>query len=81
MAQTWKVWIDQAAFRDGVLKSDDLESAVKQKAEVIQQRAGSDYKSLTKRGVFRVYAVIAPATPRGINDNLKNNTLLKAMGG
>lgn len=77
----WNVWIDKKAFSDGVLKGEGLEAVIRQKADEIQKRAGVDYKAVTKRGVFRSYAVVVPATPKGVNDNLKNNTLLKALGG
>lgn len=68
---------------EGVLKSDEVQSALDRVAEEVQSHCGDGYevgsaedKVLKTRAIATVY----PATPEAKQDNLNNNTLLKAAG-
>lgn len=48
-------------------------------AQAIAGRAGGGYTVSTYTGATRVNASVMAETPEAIRDNLKNNTLLKAV--
>ena len=71
-------------IREGVgelLKSDDVAAVCKQYAEAVASRAGDGYTVDTFVGKTRVNAMVSAETKEAYNENLKNNTLLKALGG
>lgn len=68
---------------EALLKSEEVRGALDGIAEKIAESAGDGYevgsaddKVLTTRAIATVYA----ATPEAKQDNLENNTLLKAAG-
>lgn len=63
-----------------LLYSQEVESAITEAAESIKGRAGKGYDVETFRGHDRVRAVIRTNSHESANDNLSNNTLLKAVG-
>ena len=70
--------------REGVkelLKSPEMEALCRSLAEPIAGRAGGGYEVTTRTGKTRVNASVHAATEEAYRDNLKNNTLLKAVGG
>ena len=64
-----------------LLKSDEMAAVCKEHAEAVAQRAGDGYKVDTYVGKTRVNAMVSADSAKARKDNLKNNTLLKALGG
>lgn len=81
MASKWKVWIDQKAFRENVLKGDETKKAINDAANRALNACGEGYKAKPYDGKLRAGVVIAPETAEAYYDNLRNNTLLKAIRG
>lgn len=70
--------------REGVrelLRSGEMAEICKSHADRIAARAGSGYEVTTHTGRNRVNASVHAATDEAYRDNLKNNTLLKAVSG
>lgn len=68
--------------REGVrelLRSPEMAAVCKSHADRIAGRAGSGYEVTTYTGKNRVNASVHVATDEAYRDNLKNNTLLKAV--
>lgn len=69
---------------DGVrelLKSTEILSACQEAADGVISRAGPGYQTGAYTGANRVNVSIYTEDPAVIQDNLDNNTLLKALGG
>ena len=69
---------------DGVkalLKSAEMKQICKEHAEAIAKRAGDGYEVDTYTGRTRVNAQVTAVTNKAKRDNMKNNTLLKAVRG
>lgn len=67
---------------DGVrelLRSGEMMAACRDQAQSIANRAGAGYSVSTYTGTTRVNASVMTDTTEAIRDNLKNNTLLKAV--
>ena len=68
--------------REGVrelLKSPEMAAVCRQHADQIAARAGEGYEVTTYTGKNRVNASVHVATKEAYRDNLKNNTLIKAV--
>lgn len=68
--------------RSGVaslMKSTALQGVLEEKATAIRNRAGEGYKQDTFVGKTRANAMVYADTYQAKKDNLKNNTLLKAV--
>ena len=68
---------------DGVrqlLRSPEMMSICSAQAQAIAARAGAGYEVSTYTGRNRVNASVHAATRKARRDNVKNNTLLKALG-
>ena len=63
-----------------LLKSSEMKELVKSYADEIAKRAGEGYASDTYNAGSRVIASAYTETEEAMEDNLENNTLLKAMG-
>ena len=63
-----------------MLKSSEMQELVKSYADDIAKRAGEGYTSDTYNAGSRVIASAYTETEEAMEDNLENNTLLKAMG-
>ena len=63
-----------------LLKSSEMQELVKSYADEIAERAGVGYASDTYSAGSRVIASAYTETEEAMEDNLENNTLLKAMG-
>ena len=63
-----------------MLKSSEMQELVKSYADEIAKRAGDGYASDTYNAGSRVIASAYTETEEAMEDNLENNTLLKAMG-
>ncbi len=68
---------------DGIkelLKSDEIAAACKEQADAIASRAGDGYEVTTRQYPERIAYAVNAETKEARQDNLKNNTLLKALG-
>ena len=63
-----------------LLKSSEMQELIKSYADEIAKRAGEGYTSDTYNAGSRVIASAYTETEEAMEDNLENNTLLKAMG-
>lgn len=80
MAKNVEVTLNPAGVRD-LLRSKEIQSIVKKHADAIQRRAGDGYETSTFVGKNRCNASVKAKTSKARRDNLKNNTLLKAVRG
>lgn len=67
---------------DGVgqlLKSQEMQGVLEEKATDIRNRAGEGYKQDTYVGKTRANAMVYADSYKAKRDNMKNNTLLKAV--
>lgn len=62
-----------------LLKSPGMQEVLTEKATAIRNRAGEGYKQDIYVGKNRANAMVYPATYQAKKDNMKNNTLLKAV--
>lgn len=74
-----KVELNQAAVRSQILKAPETAAACRKIAQDIQGRAGAGYELSEFSGRNRVNVSVGVATKEAYQDNLANNTLLKAM--
>ena len=74
-----KVELNHTAVGE-LLKSSEMQELVKSYADEIAKRAGDGYASDTYNAGSRVIASAYTETEEAMEDNLENNTLLKAMG-
>lgn len=68
--------------RSGVaslMKSEVMQGVLEEKATAIRNRAGEGYKQDTFVGKTRANAMVYADTYQAKKDNMKNNTLLKAV--
>lgn len=72
-----KVVINYAAVGE-LLRSEAVASYLMGVAGGVASAAGEEYD--TMQGYDRVSVIVKPATKRAEQDNLENNTLLKAVG-
>lgn len=63
-----------------MLKGSEVEAMMASYAGRVSAQAGSGYSSRTHNTGQRIAANIYADTPEARDDNLKNNTLLKAIG-
>ena len=78
MAEKFVFELNQDGVRQ-LLKSSEMKSVCQQHAQRIAGRAGTGYEVDTYTGSNRVNASVGTATAEAYRDNLKNNTLLKAV--
>ena len=66
-----------------LLRSEDIQSVLNEYGQQVQINTGSaeDYQTQVSVGKVRANVVIRCINTASIKDNLKNNTLLKALGG
>lgn len=72
--------LDRKGVRE-ILKSDEVETALKAVAEEFRSRLGEGYGVDTKKGKKRANAAIYPESGRARHDNYVNNSILKAVFG
>jgi len=68
--------------RSGVaslMKSAEMQGVLEEKAAAVRNRAGEGYKQDTFVGKTRANAMVYADTYQAKKDNMKNNTLLKAV--
>lgn len=76
-----KFELNQANVRNQILKSGEMMEMCREKASQIAARAGEGFEVDTYVGQNRVNAMVSAATPKARRKNLKENTLLKSIGG
>lgn len=75
-----KVILKRKGVRE-LLKSPEILAACHEAAEGVANRAGDGYEvSDYPNGKNRANASVRPVTAKAYRDNMKNNTLLKALG-
>lgn len=79
MAKRYRIELNSEGVRD-MLRSPEMMAVCKDLANQIATRAGTGYEVTTYTGKTRVNASVHAATDEANRDNLKNNTLLKAVG-
>lgn len=62
-----------------LLKSEEMKNLLSEEASKIREKCGDGYKNDTHIGKNRVNAMVWADSIKAKKDNLKNNTLLKAM--
>ena len=76
-----RIEINDAELRK-ILKSDAMKAMLVKQANRVVGRAGTGYDAdPPHESEYRAIVNVFPATSAAKRDNLKNNTLLKAMGG
>jgi len=75
-----EIKLNRAGVRE-LLRSAEMRQICVEQAQAIAARAGNDYATDSRTGVNRVNASVYPATAEASRDNMKNNTLLKAVKG
>lgn len=64
-----------------LLKSQEMAALVEDRAQAVAGRADGNYNVGTVHAQTRVIATVEAADSKTRRQNLKNNTLLKALGG
>lgn len=62
-----------------LMKSPEMQAIIKEKATAVRTRAGEGYEQDLFVGKNRANAMVSAATVQAKRDNMKNNTLLKAV--
>jgi hypothetical protein len=70
--------LNQKGVRE-LLKSDEMQSVLSARARSIRERCGEGYEQDIHVGKNRANAMVTAKTRKAKKDNLKNNTLLKAV--
>ena len=74
-----KVELNRSAVRE-LLLSDEMMNICHESAMQVQQIAGEGYEITKYTGKNRVNVSVIATSNEAIQDNLNNNTLLKAVG-
>ena len=80
MAKNVKVVLNRAGVRE-LLRSGEMMAICSDHASNIMGRCGSGYSMDTHTGPNRVNAMVKAETYQARADNMRNNTLLKAVRG
>lgn len=75
-----KIRLNRSGVRE-LLKGEELRGECEKYARSIQSAAGPDYEMETRSYPERSGAAVYPANESGYYDNLRNNTLVKSLGG
>ena len=78
MANVLHIELNDAGVRE-LLKSPEIQAACLEQAQRIAGAAGGGYTADVRAGKTRAIARASTATDEAARDNMKNNTLLKAM--
>ncbi len=68
----------RAGFNE-LRRSPEMLAICQEYANQVRAQAGNEYGTERRMYRSRCGVVIAPISPEGVRDNLKNNTLLKAL--
>ena len=75
-----KIILNTQGVRE-LLKSEEMMSICKEHAETVRKKCGDGYIASSYAGTNRVNASVTAETFEAKQDNLQNNTILKAVGG
>lgn len=75
-----KFVVDKAGVRE-MLLSDEMQAVVDEYGSAALQRLGPGYSMNSRKGKNRVNCEVTADTVKAARENLKNNTLLKAVSG
>ena len=65
-----------------LLRGEEMQGILTEYGNKVMKGLNSkDYNAQTSAGVIRANVTVVCATKKALSDNLKNNTLLKALGG
>lgn len=78
MSDKVRIELNSEGVRE-LLRSPGIAAACQAQASAIAGRAGEGYRVSTYIGVNRANASVITETDAAIRDNMKNNTLLKAV--
>lgn len=78
MASKFKVWIEPAGM-NAVRNSPEVQKWLEETGNAIAGRANGDYRVEVKTGKTRAHCNVIADSVATYYDNLKNNSLLKAM--
>lgn len=73
-----EIELNSAGVRE-LLKSDEIKAACASCAATVVSNAGPNYKMESRSYPERSGYAIMPANAKGYADNMRNNTLLKAL--
>lgn len=73
-----KIVLNYSGVRE-LLQSDEMQAICDEHAKAIAKRAGDGYESDTYKGKTRVNSAVYADTYEAKLDNMKNDTLLKAL--
>ena len=79
MAKKFSLYLNREQV-GAFLGDDDMQKLIDKHTRDIAQRAGEGYVADVKKMGIRYVGTVKPSTPEAYRDNLKNNTLLKALG-
>lgn len=80
MGSNVEVKLNSAGVRQ-LLRSEEMKDICAEHASNILGRVGDGYEMDTYIGQNRVNAMVKAVTPHAMRDNMKHNTLLKAVRG
>ena len=75
-----KFELNQQGVRE-LLRSDEMMQVIEGYADGVRSRCGPGYDKSSYRGKNRVNVSVRASSRKAKRDNLKNNTLLKSLGG
>lgn len=75
-----KIVLNREGVRD-LLRSDEMQSILREHANAALSQLGDGYEVTEHVGRNRANAQIAATEPKAYFENLKNNTILKAVRG
>lgn len=78
MSNSVKIELNSAGIRE-MLRSDEMQAVLGEKASEIARRCGAGYESDTYLTAGRAVASVFTATPEAARDNSKNNTILRNL--
>lgn len=79
MSKKFKIELNSAGVRE-MLKSQEVQNLVTEKASGIRNRCGDGYDQDLVIGKNRAIAMVWADTPKAKYSNAKYNTILKAVG-
>ena len=74
-----KIVLNRKGVRE-ILKSQPISDACREQAEAVEGKAGEGYEVRERKYPERTGYIVMAETDEAKQDNLKNNTLLKALG-
>lgn len=79
MSEKMKIELNELGVRE-LLKSSEISAVCKAQADAVAARAGDGYSVEEREYLERIGYVVSAETEEARHDNMKHNTLLKALG-